>query len=202
MFCFKIRPHRTTTSNDCNSFANSNKGCGVLFSGPSYGSPFNLNRGGYYVASRSRDSGIRLWFWPRNSPNIPPKISQGGVSNGEQITPDATWGEPAANFPLNPGKCNYDQYFNAHKMIFDLTFCVRDFFSGPLSLLEHDSCVLPLLQGNWAGSQWASSGCGIGTCEDCECPLDHDGPFRNSFIPFASREQSPHLLSRGLLGNQ
>jgi len=135
----------TTTSNDCNSFANSNKGCGVILSGsgPSYGSAFNLNGGGYYVVSKSRDSGIRLWFWPRNSPNIPSKIARGGVSNGEQITPDTTWGEPAANFPTDAGNCNYDQYFNVHKMIFDLTFC-----------------------GDWAGSHWATSGCGSGTCED------------------------------------
>jgi len=35
--------------------------------------------------------------------------------------------EPAANFPMRKGYCDYDQHFDAHKMVFDLTFCVSAF---------------------------------------------------------------------------
>ena len=91
----------------------------------SYGTAFNVNGGGFYVMSRSRDSGVQIWFWPRNSPYIPLEIFQGGLFEGEPLFPSYSWGEPAAAFPMDPGYCNYDQRFNAHIIIFDLTFCVR-----------------------------------------------------------------------------
>ena len=37
---------------------------------------------------------------------------------------DPSWGIPAANFPFLPNYCNYDEHFDAHQIIFDLTFCV------------------------------------------------------------------------------
>jgi len=93
---------------------------------------------------KSRDCGIQIWFWPRNSPDIPPEIALGGAWKGEPLiaNPLDTWGPPDANFPLDPNYCNYDQFFNAHQIVFDLTFC-----------------------GDWAGNVWASSGCGIDSCE-------------------------------------
>jgi len=137
----------TSTSNDCNAFVNFNQGCGVLFSnsGPSYGAPFNLNGGGYYVMSKTRDSGIKIWFWRRGDHTVPPEISHGPTWRGGVLIdlPNPSWGDPAAYFPLDPGHCNYNQYFNAHVMVFDLTFC-----------------------GDWAGKTWGSSGCGTGTCEN------------------------------------
>jgi len=133
-----------TVSDNCDASVNNNQGCGVLFSDsvPSYGAAFNLNGGGYYVMSRSRDCGIQVWFWPRDCPNIPSEIARGGLFRGP-LFPDPAWGEPAADFPLDPDSCKYDQHFDAHQIIFDLTFC-----------------------GDWAGNAWATSGCGIDTCEN------------------------------------
>jgi len=76
--------------------------------------------------SRSRDYGIRVWFWPRNSPNIPPELALDESFLEEPLFPNCAWGEPAAAFPIDPGHCDYDQHFNAHMIIFSLTFCVRD----------------------------------------------------------------------------
>ena len=81
---------------------------------------------------KSRDCGIQIWFWPRNSPNTPLEILYGGLSQGEPLFPNPTWGPPAADFPLDPSNCAYDQFFNAHQMVFDLTFCVRGDFVLPV----------------------------------------------------------------------
>jgi hypothetical protein len=73
--------------------------------------------------ARSRDSGIKIWFWSRSDSSVPADVAQGG----ETLSPDSTWGKPAASFVVDPNHCNYDQYFDAHNIIFDLTFCVRAF---------------------------------------------------------------------------
>jgi hypothetical protein len=115
-----------------------NQGCSVAFSdsrGPSFGPGFNSNGGGYYVMSRSRDRGVQIWFWPRSSPDIPPEV----VDYTEPLDPtNPTWGEPAANFPMVPGVCDYNKYFGLHQIVFDLTFCVRDSFPGLHILIKHD----------------------------------------------------------------
>ncbi|KAH9985818.1 glycoside hydrolase family 16 protein [Russula compacta] len=131
----------TTTSTNCDTSVNSNEGCGVSFtnSGPNYGAQFNLNGGGYWAMSKSQSSGIQVWFWPRNSPDIPPEICNGA----EVLTPNPTWGAPAANFPMYPNYCDYSSHFNAHIIVFDLTLC-----------------------GDWAGAVWPTSGCGTATCVD------------------------------------
>ncbi|KAI0308543.1 concanavalin A-like lectin/glucanase domain-containing protein, partial [Amylostereum chailletii] len=163
----------TTISTDCNTATNYNTGCGTQFTAPdrpptplsalslplgsvaniftedqvaesdinapapSFGEPFNAAGGGFYAMSKTRDTGIQVWFWPRNSPHVPPEVRWGA----EIIVPGVTWGTPAASFPLD--QCKYDDHFDAHQIVFDLTFC-----------------------GDWAGSAWASAGCGQGTCED------------------------------------
>lgn len=135
----------TTISTNCDATANTNEGCGVLFdnSGPSYGTPFNMNGGGYYVMVRSRVLGIQIYFWPRDkSAYVPAEIRDCG-SEGGLLHLDPSWGIPAANFPFLPNNCNYDEHFDAHEIIFDLTFC-----------------------GGWAGNTWPSSGCGNSTCEN------------------------------------
>ena len=88
--------------------------------------------------SKTRDYGIRIWFWQRDDPTVPPEISHGASWRGDVLIdmPNPTWGEPAAYFPLDPSLCNYDQYFNAHAIVFDLTFCVRDFSTGLLYFLN------------------------------------------------------------------
>lgn len=131
--------YRTTLDTDCNTEINSNAGCGVSFtnSGPSYGSDFNMNGGGYYVMVKSRSLGIQIYFWPRDSNNVPPEISECG-SGGGSLYPNPSWGPPAANFPMCPGYCDYDSHFNAHQIVFDLTFCVSALFTCLLLPLERD----------------------------------------------------------------
>ena len=79
---------------------------------------------------RSRVLGIRVYFWPRdNSVDVPQEIRE-CRSGGGSLYPDPSWGIPAADFPMSPGLCNYDEHFDAHQIIFSLTFCV-----SPESLL-------------------------------------------------------------------
>ncbi|KAI0046071.1 glycoside hydrolase family 16 protein [Auriscalpium vulgare] len=135
------RQQGNTVSTDCNTEVNYNQGCGVTFDKPanSYGTNFNNNQGGFYVMSKTHDKGVQVWFWSRFAGWIPPEIQFGG----ENIYPNPTWGTPAATFPMD--MCDYDSHFNAHQMVFDLTFC-----------------------GDWAGAGtvWSSSGCGTGSCQD------------------------------------
>jgi len=83
-----------------------------------------MKGGGYYVMVRSRTLGIRIYFWPHdNSTDVPQEIRKCG-SEGGSLYPDASWGIPAADFPMFPGFCNYDGHFDVHQIIFSLTFCV------------------------------------------------------------------------------
>jgi len=135
----------TTISTDCEVNNYANQGCGVGFSnndtsgfdgiGPSYGTAFNNNSGGFYAMLKSQASGIQVWFWARDSPSVPPEICD-GAQNGQAVFPSITWGDPVANFPMLPGYCDYDSHFNAQRIIFDLTFC-----------------------GDWAGTVWSQSSC-------------------------------------------
>jgi hypothetical protein len=182
--------YRTTLSTICDTAVNNNTGCGVSFdkSGPSYGTPFNINtKGGYYVMVRSRMLGIRVYFWPRdNSIDVPPEIRECG-SEGGSLYPDPSWGIPAADFPMSPDLCNYDEHFDAHQIIFSLTFCV-----SPERLLYLPSAFAraqlksSFPQGDWAGNTWPSSGCGNSTCENCKRPLAYDGQLLRSSSHFPS----------------
>ncbi|KAF8264597.1 concanavalin A-like lectin/glucanase domain-containing protein, partial [Lactarius quietus] len=99
---------------------NGNEGCGVTFAdtmlpSTSYGASFNQAGGGYFVMYRGSDA-VMVWFFPRAG-NVPDVILNG-----------AEEGEP---------------HFDAHNMVFDLTFC-----------------------GDWAGNVFSTAGCGTGTCSD------------------------------------
>ena len=56
------------------------------------------------------DSGISVWFFPRNS--IPSDLSAGAPQ------PDG-WGTPMAHWPAT--NCNPSQFFSDHSAIFDTT---------------------------------------------------------------------------------
>ena len=118
-----------TVSTNCDANANFNQGCGTKFAdGFSYGSLFNSIGGGWFVMARTRDEGVRVWFWRRNDPTVPPAIAQCGLDNfvfgaSPVLSPDPSWGVPAAAFPVGDF-CDYDSHFDAHIMVFDLTFCV------------------------------------------------------------------------------
>ncbi|KAF8627596.1 hypothetical protein AX17_006168 [Amanita inopinata Kibby_2008] len=127
---------RTVTTN-CDASVNYNQGCGTTFRRPnSYGCNFNANRGGWYVMQRSRDVGISIWFWSRCDPLVPWDIKEGLP----EVNPSPAWGPPDTYFGFN--SCDYDTHFDAHIMIFDLTFC-----------------------GDWAGHAFPDSDCGSDTCE-------------------------------------
>ncbi|KAH8982710.1 glycoside hydrolase family 16 protein, partial [Lactarius akahatsu] len=122
---------------------NFNAGCGVEFSESrtSYGDQFNLAGGGYFVMYKGRDS-VKVWFFPRG--HDVPEVIRDGAQRRKLVYPDFDWDVPAANFPFDSDQCDYEQHFDAHQIVFDLTFC-----------------------GDWAGSAWSNSGCGTaGECVD------------------------------------
>lgn len=69
--------------------------------------------------ARNADDGIRVWFWQRDDPTVPPEIQQGQDS----VSPSPNWGVPDASFPSGDF-CDYNSHFNDHIIVFDLTFCV------------------------------------------------------------------------------
>jgi len=101
-----------TVGTDCNGLANSNAGCGTQSpSTQSYGQGFN-NGGGGVFAMQWEDSGIYIWFWPRNG--IPGDILA--------LQPNtAGWGTPQASFPFG-NNCAAGK-FNNHNIVVDNTFC-------------------------------------------------------------------------------
>jgi hypothetical protein len=136
------RRHQTgkTISTDCDTNSNFNQGCGTQVRRPgSYGKDFNSGGGGFYALARSKEYGIKVWFWPRGSLLVPLDVRW----NGDTVNPD-WWGIPTAYFPTKDN-CGYEEHFDAHMFVFDLTFC-----------------------GDWAGAPtvWPESGCSPMSCND------------------------------------
>ena len=77
---------------------------------------------------RTRDEGIRVWFWARGDPKVPSDVAVAApdlyVAGPTTIFPNPTWGTPDADFPVGDW-CDYDSHFDPHMMGFDLTFRVR-----------------------------------------------------------------------------
>ena len=114
----------SATSTDCNAADNSNQGCGVSGVPLSYGADFNGAGGGWFAMQRGAATGIRAWFWSRDAADSAPlavRYPLVGAVTG--VSPDDSWGEPYAAFPMGSA-CNYTEHFNAHQFVFDLTFCV------------------------------------------------------------------------------
>jgi len=129
-----------TISTNCDTNVNFNQGCGTQVVAPdSYGKDLNDVRGGYYALARSKDYGIKVWFWPRKLFHVPEDVRE----DSGTVEPDQ-WGTPTAYFPTG-GNCNYKDHFDPHMVVFDLTFC-----------------------GDWAGSPsvWPASGCSPLSCND------------------------------------
>lgn len=70
---------------------------------------------------RTQSDGVYIWFWGRSDPRVPHSV----LSGGDNVTPDASWGEPDARFP-STSSCNFSKYFRAHQIVFDTTFCVSN----------------------------------------------------------------------------
>ncbi|KAI1795701.1 concanavalin A-like lectin/glucanase domain-containing protein [Ganoderma leucocontextum] len=125
------------TSTDCNADRNENQGCGVQFRNPlSYGALFNKYDGGYYVMARTKSEGIRVCAWEIRHPPTSDLFGPAAVA------PTALWGQPAAVFEFG-AECSDAEHFDAHNLVFDLTFC-----------------------GDWAGDAYATSGCPGTSCGD------------------------------------
>lgn len=65
---------------------------------------------------------IKIWFWPRGSPNVPSDVLNGSGS----INTD-TWGIPTANYPNT--LCDIDKKFTDSNIIINLTLCELSFFA-------------------------------------------------------------------------
>ena len=70
---------------------------------------------------KTASQGISVWFWSRQSMTVPDEVKYGSETLSPSI---AEWGVPDAQFPTKPENCDYNSHFNAHAIIFDLTFCV------------------------------------------------------------------------------
>lgn len=86
-----------------------------------------------YALARSKEYGMKVWFWSR-SMYIPPDV----LSGGETVNPD-WWGPPTAYFPTGDN-CGYEEHFDAHMLVFDLTFCVRRI--SPLRITRYAHLVM------------------------------------------------------------
>ncbi|KAG8849338.1 hypothetical protein FRB96_000874 [Tulasnella sp. 330] len=126
----------TPGNTNCDAHVNYNSGCNVAFNkANNYGQPFNNAGGGWYAMRRSNQYGIMMWFWSRQDASVPDDVRDGSFT----INPDA-WGEPEAVF--SPSGCDISSHFDAHEIVFDLTFC-----------------------GDFAGVDYAACGC-PGNCTD------------------------------------
>ncbi|KZW00245.1 hypothetical protein EXIGLDRAFT_830896 [Exidia glandulosa HHB12029] len=125
------------TSTNCDAHVNGNQGCGVSYTEPaSFGAPFNAAGGGWYAIERNGVCGISVWFWSRDSDDVPIDVQFPSPA----VRPDVRWGTPSAVFL--PDQCDIDTYFDAHHIVFDDTLC-----------------------GDWAGEVYNSMGC-PGSCVD------------------------------------
>ncbi|KAH9025989.1 hypothetical protein EDB85DRAFT_2149444 [Lactarius pseudohatsudake] len=140
-----------TSFTDCNTAANHNAGCGVIFSDTvpppctsctSYGAPFNRAGGGYFVTYRGRDS-VKVWFYPRHG--YVPEVFRDGAPRGVPVYPDIFFGATRQRTSPSP----------------------PTFVTTSSTLLRTGSFLAQLFaSGDWAGSLWPTSGCGEGTCND------------------------------------
>jgi hypothetical protein len=112
----------TLESPTCSAYMNGNQGCGVQMGGnttygvESFGSQVNDINGGWYALWRDMEAsgGAYVWFWPRNSPNVPDDVRNPSTTS----TNVNGWGQPAAN--LTTG-CRSD--FSNHVIVFNIAFC-------------------------------------------------------------------------------
>lgn len=88
-----------------------------------FGSLTSLLRisGGWYVMERTTTY-IKVWFWPRNSLDVP-----ASVRNGAGSVETSGFGKPSALF--TNGSCNLASHMGPHNIIINLTFCKYLFLS-------------------------------------------------------------------------
>jgi len=152
--CTATNPARGMTGTagfrNCDANINYNCGCNVRFNkANNYGRPFNNAGGGWFAMRRSNDLGVSMWFWSREEWDaVPLDVREGDVL----VNPDE-WGTPEVVF--SPAGCDFRSHFDAHEIVFDLTFC-----------------------GDFAGGDYPVSGCG-GSCVNLV--NNHPEAFVNAF---------------------
>ncbi|KAI1790873.1 endo-beta-glucanase [Ganoderma leucocontextum] len=116
---------------DCNVYTTQNAGCGVQNpTANSYGPAFNANGGGFYAMERS-NAGVKVWFWPRHSKDIPQDVRHGAPE-----VDTSCWGTPVADFPSTD--CDMASHFGPHNIVINLTFCGD--WAGVPSIYNGDGC--------------------------------------------------------------
>ncbi|KZW03327.1 glycoside hydrolase family 16 protein [Exidia glandulosa HHB12029] len=127
----------TAVFNDCNveNGANSNQGCGVHGVSSRDFGPPFNSAGGGWFAAERTNSAIRVFFWSRQDTTVPAE-----VKNGSSTINTSNWGSPTALFPST--SCDIASHFGPHNIVINTSLC-----------------------GDWAGNQYASSGC-PSTCVD------------------------------------
>lgn len=89
-----------------------NQRCGISQSWGSAGAALNQQGGGVYAVNWNPESGIKMWFFPRN------RITQ-DIQNGN---PNIWgWGKPFANF-LFGGNCPSNKFID-HQIVFNIALC-------------------------------------------------------------------------------
>ncbi|KIM48180.1 glycoside hydrolase family 16 protein [Hebeloma cylindrosporum] len=97
---------------DCNSFINSNAGCGITeWSRASYG-PYFDSQGGGVFAMKWDENDISIWSFYRAA--IPKDVAAGNPN-------PSGWGLPSAR--LHASQCDIRKFFGNHSIVFDITFC-------------------------------------------------------------------------------
>nr|AWH98111.1 beta 1,3(4)-glucanase [Aphelenchoides besseyi] len=103
-----------------------NSGCSIT--GGSYGSVFNKQKGGVYMAEWT-DSYIRIWFIPRS--NIPSDILDS--------KPDPSkWGKPLAEFTNQ--QCDLNAKIRSQNIVFNVAFC-GDWAGDPAVWRQYPQCL-------------------------------------------------------------
>lgn len=102
-----------TLATNCASSETGNQGCGVQSSlRNDFGTGYNANGGGIHAMVWDKDTGIKSWFFNRNS--VPADIAAG--------KPDPTsWGTPQGSWPAQD--CDPTKFFFNHVSVFSNTIC-------------------------------------------------------------------------------
>ncbi|EKM75285.1 hypothetical protein AGABI1DRAFT_46698 [Agaricus bisporus var. burnettii JB137-S8] len=124
--CKQVNPNQSVDSSfipntDCSYLTNNNQGC--IVNDPdvqSYGAEFASAGGGVWVTEYA-ESGISIWFMPRE------KVASVISSNSSTID-TSELGTPTANWPT--GGCDMNTFFAPQNIILDITLC-GDFAKPP-----------------------------------------------------------------------
>lgn len=110
----------TSTHTNCYNGTNNNAGCGVKGSDESFGEDFNDDDGGVY-ALEYRDSGIRVWWWPRSSIPSDIETSTSNTTNSTTVPDPSGWGKAMADFPNT--HCDISKHFKNQSIIANINLC-------------------------------------------------------------------------------